>query len=204
MLASAVSGARRWRGDQLDEASIRRKVEEARGGDGEAFGELFRAFQRDVLRLCERLLGSRADAEDAVNETFLRVRRGLESYDVGRPFRPWLLSIASNHAVDRLRRRDTERRLFASDETDPGELAAPGPSPLQGELDASRRRLVLRAIDSLSERYRAPLVLRYYVDLDYDAIAEMLGVTKNQVATLLFRGRRRLREQLAELSEDAP
>ena len=68
----------------------------------------------------------------------------------------------------------------------------------------SRRRLVLGAIDTLSERYRAPLVLRYYVDLDYDTIAEMLGVTKNQVATLLFRGRRSLREKLVELSEDAP
>lgn len=202
VLGSAGSGARRGRRDDLDEAGVRRRVEAARAGDGEAFGELFRAFRRDVLRLCERLLGSRADAEDALNETFLRVRHGLDGYDARRPFRPWLLAIASNHALDRLRRRDTERRLFVCD---PGEeLPAPGPSPLQGELDASRRRVILGAIDALPDRYRAPLVLRYYVDLDHDAIAGMLGVTRNQVATLLFRARRRLRAQLAELLEDAP
>jgi RNA polymerase sigma-70 factor (ECF subfamily) len=57
---------------------------------------------------------------------------------------------------------------------------------------------VLAAINALPDRYRAPLVLRYYADLEYDAIAELLLVTKNQVATLLFRGRRRLRETLAE------
>lgn len=198
VLASAVSGARRGRREDLDEAGIRRRVEAARAGDGEAFGELFRVFQRDVLGLCERLLGSRADAEDALNETFLRVRRGLDGYDARRPFRPWLLAIASNHALDRLRRRDTERRLFACDAAAGDELPASGPSPLQGELDASRRRVILAAIDALPDRYRAPLVLRYYVDLDHDAIAEMLGVTRSQVATLLFRARRRLRSELAE------
>jgi RNA polymerase sigma-70 factor (ECF subfamily) len=182
----------------LDEASIRRRVEEVKRGDPEAFGELFEDFHRDVLRLCERLLGSGADAEDATHETFLKARNGLGQYDTDRSFRPWLLGIASHHALDRLRRRATETRLFDYDETLSETLASPTPSPLQGELDASRRRQVLAAIDALPDRYRAPLVLRYYADLEYDAIAELLLVTKNQVATLLFRGRRRLRETLAK------
>jgi RNA polymerase sigma-70 factor (ECF subfamily) len=185
----------------VDEASIRRRVEQARKGDEASFGELFEAFRDDVLRLCERLLGSRADAEDAAHDTFLRARRGLDGYDVARRFRPWLLAIASHHALDRIRRRDTERRIFECAQVTEAELASPAPSPLQGELDASRSRRVRGAIDALPDRYRAPLVLRYYADLDHDAIAELLGVSKAQVATLLFRGRRRLREVLAG---DAP
>lgn len=185
----------------MDEASIRSRVEEARRGDTEALGALFEAFRRDVLRLCERLLGSPADAEDAVHETFLRARSGLLQYDPARPFRPWLLAIASHHALDRLRRRNTEKRLFQDDEIAPEALAAPGPSPLQGELDADLRRRVLAAIDTLPDRYRAPLVLRYYADFDHDRIAGLIGVSRSQVATLLFRARRRLREKLAS---DAP
>jgi RNA polymerase sigma-70 factor (ECF subfamily) len=187
----------------LDEASIRRRVEQAKRGDSEALGDLFEAFRADVLRLCERLLGSRADAEDATHETFMKAGHALDQYDVRRRFRPWLLAIASHHAVDRLRRRATEQRLFDEEDAEALGLAAPGPSPLQGELDASLRRLVLAAIDDLPDRYRAPVVLRYYADLEYDVIAEALAVSKNQVATLLFRGRRLLRETLAgPLSEE--
>ena len=215
-LRAIASGARRRRsrvrvladrtgarGDQVDEASIRRRVEQAKRGDAASFGELFAAFQDDVLRLCERLLGSRADAEDAAHETFLRARRGLDGYDASRRFRPWLLAIASHHALDRIRRRDTELRLFECAAATSEELASPAPSPLQGELDAALRRRVRSAIDTLPDRYRAPLVLRYYADLDHDAIAELLGVSKAQVATLLFRSRRRLRELLSvEAPED--
>lgn len=181
----------------MDEASIRRRVEQAKRGDDASFGELFEAFRDDVVRLCERLLGSRPDAEDAAHETFLRARSGLDGYDAERRFRPWLLAIASHHALDRIRRRDTEKRLFECAEPTEAELASPSPSPLQGELDAALRRRVRGAIDALPDRYRAPLVLRYYADLDHDAIAEIIGVSKGQVATLLFRGRRRLRELLA-------
>jgi RNA polymerase sigma-70 factor (ECF subfamily) len=182
----------------LDEASIRRCVAEARRGDAEAFGQLFEAFRSDVLRLCERLLGSRADAEDAAHEAFMKARGALEQFDSRRRFRPWLLAIASHHSLDRLRRRATEKRLFDAEDVEAHELAAPGPSPLQGELDAALRRRVLAAIDELPVRYRTPLVMRYYADLDYDRIAELLEVTKNQVATLLFRGRRQLREKLGD------
>jgi RNA polymerase sigma-70 factor (ECF subfamily) len=185
----------------LDEISIRRRVEEARAGDADAFGALFEAFRPDVLRLCQRLLGH-ADAEDAAHEAFLRARRSLDQFDPQRPFRPWLLAIASHHAVDRLRRRDTERRIFAGEDVVPEALPGQGPSPLQGELSAALRRQVIAAVDALPDRYRAPVVLRYFAELPYETVAELLGVSKNQVATLLFRGRRHLRAALEDLVED--
>jgi RNA polymerase sigma-70 factor (ECF subfamily) len=179
----------------VDEPAIRARVERARSGDAEAQGELFEAFRADVTRLCQRLLASREDAEDAAHETFVRLRKGLASYDPERPFRRWLLALAAHQAIDRLRRRRREERLFDAAE-DVSLHADGGESPLAGELRAERRRQVLAAIDALPDRYRAPLVLRYYADLDYAAIGEVLGVDANQVATLLHRGRRRLRGSL--------
>jgi RNA polymerase sigma-70 factor (ECF subfamily) len=181
----------------VSEARIQGQLERARAGDEAAFGELFRSFEPDVARLCARLLASPADAEDATSEAFLRSRQALEDYDPRRSFRTWLLSIAAHYCVDRLRRRNLERRLFETRELDADELVGPGPSPLQGALRAESQREVLAAIESLDDDYRVPIVLRYYAELDYAAIAESLGVTRNQVATLLFRAKRRLREKLA-------
>jgi RNA polymerase sigma-70 factor (ECF subfamily) len=181
----------------VDESGIQALLERARAGDEVAFGELFRSLEPDVHRLCTRLLGSADEARDATSEAFLRARGGLDGYDPDRPFRRWLLAVAAHHCVDRLRRRRREERLFDPRELDASELASPGPSPLQGLLRAEARREVLTAVEALEDRHRFPLVLRYYAELDYTGIAECLGVTRNQVATLLFRARRRLREELA-------
>ena len=186
----------------MDESAIRAHLERARSGDAEAQGQLFEAFRPDVTRLCQRLLTSREDAEDAAHETFLRLQRGLSSYDPERSFRRWLLSLAAHRAIDRLRRRRREQQLFDGAE-DPALHPDGGETPLHGELREELRRRVQAAIDTLPDRYRAPLVLRYYADLDYAAIGEILGVDVNQVATLLFRGRRRLREALEPGPGDA-
>ncbi len=183
-------------GVDVDESDVLAAVLRARAGDAEAFGALFEAFRPDVARLCRRLLGTGEDARDATSEAFLRARRGLDAYDPARPFRRWLLAIASNHAVDCLRRRAASKRLFEPDPLDAERVQAPGPSPLGGELGAELRRQVLAAIDELPDRYRAAVVLRYYIELEYREIAEALDVTVNQVGTLLLRGRRLLRERL--------
>jgi RNA polymerase sigma factor (sigma-70 family) len=166
------------------------------GGGPGGFEELFRAHRPDVARLCRRLLPSEAAAEDAVQDIYLRGRRGFDGYDSKRPFRHWILGIASNHCVDQLRRHGRERRLFDPGDVDADALAAPGSSPLRHALDTEQSAQLLGAIDALPPRYRLPLVLRYYEELDYDGIAEILGVTRNQVATLLFRAKGRLRDAL--------
>jgi RNA polymerase sigma-70 factor (ECF subfamily) len=181
----------------VDESAIRARIAPACSGDANAQGELFETYRADVTRLCQRLLGSREDAEDAVHESFLRMQRGVASYDPERPFRRWLLALAAHCAIDRLRKRRREARLFDAD-ADPEERASDD-TPLAGELREELRRRVLAAIETLPDRYRAPIVLRYYADLDYASIAAILGTDANQVATLLLRGRRRLRDALAGL-----
>ena len=180
----------------MAEAGIEEALERARSGDPAALGELFRSFEPDLARLCARLLGSKEDARDAAHEVFLRVRQSLDSYDAKRPFRPWLLAIGARHCIDRLRRRAVEKRLFDDAAPDADDQGSPGPSPLQGLLRDESRRELLAALDGLDPRYRAPLVLRYYAEFDYAEIADVIGVSPNQVATLLFRAKRRLRERM--------
>lgn len=164
--------------------------------EAETFGRLLESLRPDVERLCARLLGRDSRVEDAVSEVFLKAQQGFESYDPRRDFRPWLLSVGAHHCVDLLRRRGREARLFDPGELEPDTLAAGGPTPLAGLLQGEARRELLAAVDALPERYRAPLVLRFFADLDHEAIARILGVSRAQVSTLLFRGRRRLREAL--------
>jgi len=171
-------------------------AERARAGDADAFATLFRRYQGDVSRVCRRLLGVGAASEDAVSEAFLRARRALDGFAPDRPFRTWLLSIASHHCIDQLRRRTREQKIFDPREAAADALVDPGPSPLRRLVGREERDRLLTAIEELPEKYRLPLVLRYFSEMDYAAIAEVLGVERVQVGTLLLRGRRKLRELL--------
>jgi RNA polymerase sigma-70 factor (ECF subfamily) len=183
-------------GASVSEEADRGEIERARSGDSEAFGAVFRAYGPDVHRLCRRILGAEDAAEDAAGETFLRAQERLHTYDERRPFRAWLLGIAAHHCIDLLRRRSAEKRIFEDRGIDPTDLADRGSSPLREVLRAEERAAVLAAIDALPAKYRLPLVLRHFAELDYDGIGGLLGISRNQVGTLLFRAKRRLRADL--------
>lgn len=204
--SSAHPKQRRRTGDRLvseDHTAAPRETSgaSAGGSDGPSetseFGELFRAYRSDVQRLCRRMLGENA-APDAASEVFLRAQRALTSYDSTRPFRPWLLGIASHHCIDQLRRRTRETRLFDAKDLDDLGLAHPGPSPLRQLAQTEQRHKILTALDALPRKYRLPIVLRYFEELDYQAIAEILGIERPQVGTLLFRAKRQLRTALSD------
>jgi RNA polymerase sigma-70 factor (ECF subfamily) len=179
-------------------ADPRALLERARAGDGAAFAELFAAFESDVARVCRRMLdGTGGDAEDAAAEVFLRARRSLAGVDPNRPFRAWLLSVASHHCIDVLRRRTRERRIFDAREAEEVMARDPAPSPLSALVWAERRDELASAIDALPAHHRVPLVLRYFSDLDYKTIADVLDVTPSQVNNWLYRAKRALRESLS-------
>ena len=196
--------------DPARTSSTHTSLTQAGERDPAAFADLFAEHEADVLRVCRRMLGGDGAAEDARTEVFLRARRGFGSFDSERPFRPWLLSIAGHHCIDQLRRRATEKRVFQDGEATDADLhRSPAQeaeiSPLSRAVAAQERGAVSRAIESLPLKYRLPLVLRYFGEHDYAAIAASLGVTPNQVGSLLFRAKRLLRERLrsAEPGEDA-
>jgi RNA polymerase sigma factor (sigma-70 family) len=190
-------------GARVEERAIRLHVDRARNGEAEALDDLFREFRPVVLRLSTRMLGS-VDAEDAVNEAFGRAQRRLESYDASQPFKRWLLGIASNYCIDQLRRRSVEKRLFDPSEVDVDERADRSNSALDALVQARRQSSVRDALDRLPDQQRAPLILRYFAELDYDTIAEELDISRSQVASLLFRAKQRLREILRSDQEVQP
>ena len=171
--------------------------------DLEEFGRAYADHEPDVVRVCRRLLGSDEEAKDAPQEVFLRATRSLATYDRTRPLRPWLIAIAGNHCIDRLRRQATEKRVFVDLDPDDEEVSdlpdsALGRSPLGRLVALEEREAVGRAVAALPLKYRIPLALRYFSDLDYAEIGEAIGVSKAQVGTLLFRAKRKLRHALDE------
>jgi RNA polymerase sigma-70 factor (ECF subfamily) len=166
-------------------------------GSDDAFAQLVEAFQRPVFNVCYRLLGDRAEAEDASQETFLRAYRNLRSYDPQRKFSTWLLSIASHYCIDRLRRR---RVPWASLEELPaeGELSdtAPGPEAVSQQRDSERR--VEHLLRRLGTQDRSVIVLRYWHDMGVEEIAQTLSLTESAVKSRLHRARKELASRWLE------
>ena len=185
----------------MDDTQLEIALREAQMGDPAAFGRVYGEFSSRVFGLCRKMLGSQAAAEDATSEVFERAYHALDSYDRERPFDRWILTIASRHCLNRLRRDRLEMRLF---DHAPVEVPAPATSasPLVALENNERRRTVLAAIDALPEHYRLPLVLKYYGDLSYDEIAAELGTTRNNVAVLLHRAKRALRDSVGALGKE--
>lgn len=189
--------AGRARGMRLTDDAGQAESDRARASEMDDFAARFARHDADVLRVCRRILGSREAAEDARGEVFLRARRGFASFEEGRPFRPWLLAIAGNWCIDQLRRRAFEQRTF-SDSPEEETLPSAGPSPLSRAMARQRGERLGTAIEQLPLRYRLPIVLRYFADEDYESIASALGVSRNQVGSLIFRAKRMLRGKLAD------
>jgi RNA polymerase sigma-70 factor (ECF subfamily) len=164
-------------------------------GDQEAFAELVERHQRAVFNLTYRMLGEAREAEDAAQEAFLRAYQHMDRYDAERPFKTWLLSIASNYCIDRLRKR--RLTWLSLDEPLPphpalnSHEAGPEDSAVGKERDAAVHTL----LNQLAPEYRAAVILRYWYDMSYSEIAEMLDTTESAVKSRLFRARQTLAEE---------
>lgn len=165
-------------------------------GGPERYADLYEEFHPRVLRLCSHLLGSRDDAEDASSEVFARLPRAMRTYNSALPFSRWLSGVTSHYCVDVLRKRRSEQRVFVPADPDWPEPAGPGRSPLEELLLNEERETVRAAIARLPERYRSPLVMRYYEDLSCDEIAHKLNLSLANVKTLIFRAKKELRGML--------
>ncbi|MGD2058247.1 MAG: sigma-70 family RNA polymerase sigma factor [Anaerolineales bacterium] len=169
-------------------------IARARDGDDEAFREVVEAFQGPVFNLCYRMLGNAQEAEDAAQEAFLKAYRNIKRYDPDRKFLNWILSIASNHCIDRLRRR--RMQFISLDEWLPRfENPAPNPGPEQSVADQEMQEDVRQMLDRLGSTDRAAVILRYWYDYSYDEIAESLSLSVSAVKSRLHRARRFLAEQ---------
>jgi len=165
----------------------------AQKGDQAAFGRLVMAYQTPVYNLAYRMLGSASEAEEAAQEAFLRAYTNLHSYDPARPFRSWLLSIASHYCIDRLRRRRITWLSLEGDEAvTPERLASDSPSPETVVAQQEQNEQIQQLLEVLSPTDRAAITLRYWYDCSYEEIAEALSLTVSAVKSRLHRARRTL------------
>ena len=163
-------------------------LEQARRGDQAAFSRLVGVYQRPVYNLCYRVLGNAPEAEDAAQETFVRMYTKLHTYQPERKLSSWVLSIASHYCIDCLRRR---RGQWVSLDEEPIATMLPSHNrgPEESALRQESRDEVQRLVDTLPPAYRVPLILRYWYDLSYVEIAEAMGLTLQAVKSRLHRAR---------------
>jgi RNA polymerase sigma-70 factor (ECF subfamily) len=166
------------------------------------FAELYRTHYRRVFGLCRQLLGSSARAEDAASEVFMRAYQSFASYDPAQPFAGWILKIASNHCIDRVRRRARQATMLGTEADERLAAEGEGGGALGALVAAERAREVNAAVAALPERYRLPLVLAYYRDASYEEIAAELGITRSHVGALICRAKQALRRALAASAEE--
>lgn len=171
---------------------IRNLVQEVLGGNQLAVQALIERFQGQVFGLCYRMLGNRQDAEDAAQESFLRMYRSIARWDSTRDFRPWLLAIAGNRCRTMLAQRKNKSMQNVAiieecleDETPPAEKV----DHLQEEVDL--------ALSGMRNEYRQAFQLFHEQELSYAEIAEALGCPLGTVKTWVHRARREIAAQLS-------
>ena len=171
-------------------------IEQALEGDRVAFGHLVQAYERPVYNLTYRMLGDPAEAEDAAQETFVRAYTKLATFQPERKFVNWLLSIASHHCIDRLRRRGRAPQLSLDGPLPPQWTISDSPRPEQEVSRKQERERVRNALDSLPPDYRAAVILRYWYNLSYREISNVMNTTESAIKSRLHRARRMLGQQL--------
>jgi RNA polymerase sigma-70 factor (ECF subfamily) len=172
-------------------------VNAALEGNQDAFAEIVYAYQDSVYNLCYRMLGERTEAEDAAQEAFLRAYLNLKRYDPARSFKTWVLSIASNYCIDRLRRRRLQWLSLDDEPTsDHLSLSSDDAEPEPAALMREHSKAIQALLSELSPDYRAAVVLRYWYDYSYTEIADIMDTTESAVKSRLFRARQALADKL--------
>ena len=184
-------------------------IEAAKGGDESAYAEVIARYKNPITNFLYRYLNDYEEAVDLAQETFVRVYFALERYHTSYAFSTYIYRIAANLAISELRKR--KRRsvlsltgLFQSEEGRETEFQPPDPRPLadRGVIDAERDRVIAKAIASLPQKYRLPVVLRDVEGRSYDEVAEILQLGLGTTKSRISRARGMLREKLSGYLEN--
>ena len=186
---------------RMDASEAAAVLARARQGDSDAFSVLVERHSRNAFRLAHRLTGNEQDAEDVVQESFIRAYRQLGRFESRANFGTWLYRIVANCSVDLIRvrqsRRDQSRAESLDEAADIASNAAPGPERLARSAEIERH--VASALSQLSPLERAAFTLRHYEGRSIDEIGRMLGLGTSATKHSVFRAVRKLRIALESL-----
>ena len=172
-------------------------VASARAGDANAMDQLLRRHYDRVHAICRRIAGGTRDADDAAQEAMIRVGRSIDRFDGRSSFGTWIYRIATNTALNELRKRKRRPQLHVVDDDDAARPREPVDELAHRHVDGVVDRIAIdAALAALPPEFRAAVVLRDVGDLDYAEIAEALDVPVGTVKSRIARGRRLLIEQL--------
>jgi RNA polymerase sigma factor (sigma-70 family) len=174
-------------------------VERARRGSAGAYDEIVQRYTEMAFRTAYLVTGSAADAEEAVQDGFVKAHRALGRFRAGASFRPWLLRIVGNEA--RNRRRAAGRRAVVELRAARLEVPGAGPDPSQAAEAAADRRALLTALEALPDEQRLVVTCRYLLQLSVEETAAALAVPEGTVKSRLARALDRLRELLEERAD---
>ena len=183
----------------IDESVL---VDAARNGDVGAFEQLVRRYDRNVFRIAQHITQNREDAEDVVQDAFLKAFRNLGQFQGQSKFYTWLVRIAVNEALMRLRRRRPERMVSLDEDVKteedsmPREVADWSPNPEQLYSQAELKDILSKTIQGLPPGFSAVFVLRDVEALSTEETAEALNLSIPAVKSRLLRARLQLRERL--------
>ncbi|MGC4048668.1 MAG: RNA polymerase sigma factor [Paludibaculum sp.] len=180
-------------------------VDRARRGDAAAFGELISKYERRVYRMARQITQNDEDAEDVLQETFLKAFEHLDSFQGQSKFYTWLTRIAVNESLMKLRKRKSDRTVSLDEnietEEEPivREIAVWDDTPEQKYSQEEMREILDKAIDSLKPIFRTVFILRDVEELSTEETAEVLGLSIAAVKSRLLRARLQLREKLTRI-----
>ena len=179
-----------------------------RQGTNEAFGALVRRYEGELYGYLRRYLGDADLADDVFQNTFVQIFTKLHHYQSGRRARPWIYAIATNQAIDALRREKRHEAvplLVEGDELHEGgasqlftAIEAGGPGPLEHMQAEERRQFVRASVDRLPEIWRGVVILAYYQEMKYQDIADVLKIPVGTVKSRLHSALGKLQEMWAE------
>lgn len=187
-----------------------RLAEALRQGSEAAYEELLHRFQQPVYALAFRLLNEPSDASDVVQEVFLKVFRNVGSFRGQSSLKTWMYRITVNEAHNARRWFFRHRREIDLDTGSPESkdwkesIPDNGRSPYDETLDGERHAMIEAALDRINPAFRDAVVLRDIMDLSYEEVTEVLGVSLGTVKSRILRGREALREELAGSLASSP
>lgn len=186
-------------GPTFDESML---VERTREGDTKAFSALVRRYESKIFRLAQHITQNREDAEDVLQETFLKAYEHIHQFQGNSKFYTWIVRIAVNQALMKLRKRKSDRTVSLDEGIDTGEdtvareIAAWDEDPEERYSREELNEILTSAIDSLAAPYRAVFVLRDLEELSTEETAQALSLSIPAVKSRLLRARLQLRDKL--------
>jgi RNA polymerase sigma factor (sigma-70 family) len=178
-------------------------IDEALSGSQSAFDKLMKKYYQLIYNLVFRMISKKEDVEDLTQEAFIKAFNSLHNFDKQFAFSTWLFKIATNNAIDYLRKKklatfSIDREIESEDSDFKFEIADSENKPDKYIIDKERKNIIEEAIESLPKKYREVIVLRHQKEMEYEEIAKKLKLPLGTVKAHIFRGREMLNRYLKE------